>query len=86
MHVCGHPCPTDDLHRPLNVAPERLKEILCKREQRHVGSQLTLSFERKRVMLEETAVTRGLVGCLCRDLCLRGRSAGCSLEGAFPAL
>lgn len=57
-------CPTrpDDLHRPLNLAPDRLAEILCKREQRYVGSQLTFSFERKRIMLEETEVTRGLAG------------------------
>ncbi len=46
----------------MNLAPDRLKEILCKREQRYVGSQLTFSFERKRIMLEETEVTRGLVG------------------------
>ncbi|MBD0416287.1 ISNCY family transposase [Oryzicola mucosus] len=51
-----------DLHRPLNLAPDRLTEILCKREQRYVGAQLTFSFERKRIMLEETEVTRGLVG------------------------
>jgi transposase len=56
------PARPDDLHRPLNLAPDRLTEILCKREQRYVGSQLTFSFERKRIMLEETAVTRGLVG------------------------
>jgi hypothetical protein len=46
----------------MNLAPDRLTEILCKREQRYVGSQLTFSFERKRIMLEETDVTRGLVG------------------------
>ena len=56
------PARPDDLHRPLNLAPDRLTEILCKREQRYVGSQLTFSFERKRIMLEETDVTRGLVG------------------------
>ena len=56
------PTRSDDLHRPLNLAPDRLAEILCKREQRYVGSQLTFSFERKRIMLEETDVTRGLVG------------------------
>ena len=39
-----------------------MTEILCKREQRYVGSQLTFSFERKRIMLEETEMTRGLVG------------------------
>ncbi|MDK4737225.1 ISNCY family transposase, partial [Rhizobium sp. CNPSo 3490] len=56
------PARSDDLHRPLNLAPDRLKEILCKREQRYVGSQLTFSFERKRIMLEESEVTRGLAG------------------------
>jgi hypothetical protein len=56
------PARPDDLHRPLNLAPDRLTEILCKREQRYVGSQLTFSFERKRIMLEETEITRGLVG------------------------
>lgn len=56
------PARSEDLHRPLNLAPDRLTEILCKREQRYVGSQLTFSFERKRIMLAETEVTRGLVG------------------------
>lgn len=56
------PARLNDLHRPLNLAPDRLTEILCKREQRYVGSQLTFSFERRRIMLEETEVTRGLVG------------------------
>lgn len=56
------PARSEDLHRPLNLAPDRLTEILCKREQRYVGSQLTFSFERKRIMLAETQVTRGLVG------------------------
>lgn len=56
------PARSDDLHRPMNLAPDRLAEILCKREQRHIGAQLTFSFERKRIMLEETEVTRGLVG------------------------
>lgn len=56
------PAQPDNLHRVLNLAPDRLTEILCKREQRYVGSQLTFSFERKRIMLEETEVTRGLVG------------------------
>lgn len=56
------PARPEDLHRPLNLAPDRLTEILCKREQRYVGSQLTFSFERKRIMLAESEVTRGLVG------------------------
>jgi Winged helix-turn helix len=57
-----HPARSDDLHRPFNLAPDRLKEILCKREQRYVGAQLTFSFECQRIMLEENDVTRGLVG------------------------
>ncbi|MGO6747971.1 ISNCY family transposase, partial [Rhizobium ruizarguesonis] len=56
------PARSDDLHRPMNLAPDRLSEILCKREQRYVGSQLTFSFERQRIMLEESEVTRGLAG------------------------
>jgi hypothetical protein len=46
----------------MNLAPDRLSEILCKREQRYVGAQLTFLFERQRIMLEESEVTRGLVG------------------------
>ena len=56
------PARSDDLHRPMNIMPDRLREILCKREQRYVGVQLTFSFERQRIMLEETDVARGLVG------------------------
>lgn len=56
------PIKPDDLHRSLNVVPDRLREILCKREQRYVGEQLTFSYERKRIMLEENNITRGLVG------------------------
>jgi hypothetical protein len=51
-----------DLHRPMNLTPDRLREILCRREQRYVGAQLTFSYERKRIMLEENDVTRGLGG------------------------
>ncbi|ASY67315.1 hypothetical protein ABIA24_004231 [Sinorhizobium fredii] len=56
------PARSDDLHRPLNLAPDRLRDVLCKREQRYVGAQLTFSYERQRIMFEETEVTRGLVG------------------------
>jgi len=56
------PARPDDLHRPMNLTADRLAEILCKREQRYVGAQLTFSFERQRIMLEETDITRGLVG------------------------
>ncbi|MEY9722103.1 transposase [Sinorhizobium fredii] len=56
------PARPDDLHRPMNLAPDRLRDVLCKREQRYVGAQLTFSYERQRIMLEENEVTRGLVG------------------------
>jgi hypothetical protein len=51
-----------DLHRPLDPAAGRLRDILCRRELRHVGQQLTLSFERKLIMLEQSEVTVGLAG------------------------
>ena len=56
------PALADDLHRPLEMAPDRLRDVLCWRDQRYVGQQLTLTYERKRILLEETEVTRGLVG------------------------
>ena len=57
------PTRAQDLHRPMNLAPDRLSEILCKREQRYGGAQLTFSYERKRIMLKETEITHGLAGC-----------------------
>jgi hypothetical protein len=51
-----------DRHRPLNATPDRLRDILCWRERRYVGQQLTLSYERKRIMLERNDVTIGLAG------------------------
>lgn len=56
------PIRPDNLHRPLNVVPDRLRDILCKREQRYVGEQLAFSYERKRIMLKENELSRGLVG------------------------
>ena len=56
------PARPNDLHRPLNIPPERLRLILCRREQRYVGQQLTLSYDRLRIMLERSEVTIGLAG------------------------
>jgi hypothetical protein len=56
------PARSDDRHRPLNIAPERLRTILCRREQRYVSQQLTLSYDRLRIMLERNEVTIGLAG------------------------
>jgi len=56
------PLRPEDMHRPQTLSAERLADILCVRERRYVGQQLTLSYERQRVMLVENEVTRGLVG------------------------
>ncbi|AUQ68792.1 Integrase core domain protein (plasmid) [Phaeobacter inhibens] len=52
----------DNLHRALNVDPDRLADILCWRENRYVGKQLTFSYDRKWIMLEESDITHGLIG------------------------
>lgn len=53
-------CPAD-LHRKLNVSADRLSDILCHRVMRHVGAQLTLSYDRKLITLTRTAMTEGIV-------------------------
>ncbi len=52
----------EDLHRRLTVSPDRLSDILCHREQRHVGQQLTLAYDRKQLILERSAVSEELGG------------------------
>ncbi|HVI19331.1 MAG TPA: ISNCY family transposase, partial [Gaiellales bacterium] len=56
------PARPGDLHRPLDVAPERLRAILCRREQRYVSRELTLSYDRLRIMLERNGTTVRLAG------------------------
>jgi len=56
------PAKPDNLHRALNVEPDRLADVLCWRENRYVGKQRTFSYDRKRIMLEESDITRGLIG------------------------
>jgi len=56
------PTRPDNLHRALNVAPDRLRDVLCKREQRYVGQQLSFSYERKQIILEKNGISCGLVG------------------------
>jgi hypothetical protein len=51
-----------DLHRPLNLPPDRLADVMAWREQRHVGRDLALSYERRRIILDDTDLTRGLAG------------------------
>jgi hypothetical protein len=52
----------EDLHRPLSISVEKLTDILCRREQRYVGSQLTLSYDRRRIILERNPLSEGLDG------------------------
>lgn len=52
----------DDLHRALNVEPDRLRDILCWRDERYVSNQLAFSYDRLRIILQENAITRGLPG------------------------
>ena len=56
------PARTQDLHRPLRTTAPRLNDILCHREQRYVGTQLTFHYDRKQIILEQTEVPKGLEG------------------------
>ena len=56
------PSKPDNLHRTLNVPASRLVDVLCHREQRYVGAQLTLSYDRKQIILERNAVSEELAG------------------------
>lgn len=56
------PARPDNLHRPVTESAARLHDILCWRDERYVGRQLTFSYERKRILLDETELTRSLVG------------------------
>ena len=62
QQFAGTPARPDNLHRAVTESPDRLADILCWRDERYVGQQLTFSYERKRIMLEETEVSRRLVG------------------------
>ena len=55
------PIPSN-LHRPLNIPASRLDDILCHREQRHVGDQLTLSYAHKQIILERNDISETLGG------------------------
>ena len=56
------PAKPDNLHRALNIEPDRLSEIFCLRDQRYVSKDLTLKYDRKRIKLEINDLTRGLIG------------------------
>lgn len=56
------PAKPNNLHRALNIEPDRLSEVFCLRDQRHVTKNLMLKYDRKRIKLEINDLTRGLVG------------------------
>jgi hypothetical protein len=56
------PVRPEDLHRALNIKASRLSDILCHREQRYVGEQLTLSYDRKQIILERSELSERLAG------------------------
>jgi hypothetical protein len=56
------PIRSEDMHWPLSVPVDKLTDILCHREQRYVASQLNLSYDRKRIILERNATSEDLGG------------------------
>ena len=52
----------DNLHRPMNIEPDRLRDVFCFRDERRVGAQLAFSYERQQIILAENEITRGLPG------------------------
>ena len=52
----------DNLHRPMNIEPDRLRDVFCFRDERYVDRNLVLRYDRQRITLEENDLTRGLVG------------------------
>jgi hypothetical protein len=50
------------VHRPLDIAASRISDILCHREQRYVGAQLTFHYDRKQIILEPSDVSENLGG------------------------
>lgn len=55
------PAAAADLHRRLST-PGRLNDVLSQREQRHVSEQLTLSYDRKQLILERNEISEELGG------------------------
>ena len=55
------PVRSDNLHRALNVEPDRLSEIFCLRDKGYVTLDLTIKYDRNRIMLEVNDLSRSLV-------------------------
>jgi hypothetical protein len=46
----------------VKIAPSRLSDILCHREQRYVGAQLSFHYDRKQIILERSDISENLGG------------------------
>jgi hypothetical protein len=62
QRVAIQPAKPEDVHRPLNIAASRLSDILCHREQRYVGAQLSFHDDRKQIILERSEISENLGG------------------------
>jgi transposase len=47
----------DNLHRPMNIEPDQLRDVFCFRDERRVGAQLAFSYERQQIILAENEIT-----------------------------
>ncbi|WP_147391950.1 hypothetical protein [Paracoccus onubensis] len=45
-----------------NVEPDRLRQILCRHDERLVSRQLAMSYEKKRIILEPNELSPGAAG------------------------
>ncbi|MEP1521702.1 ISNCY family transposase [Ascidiaceihabitans sp.] len=52
----------DNLHRPMNIEPNCLRDVFCFRDERLAGKQLAFSYERQRIILAENDITCDLPG------------------------
>jgi hypothetical protein len=52
----------EDLHRQVKIAPSRISDILCHREKRYVGAQLSFHYDRKQIILERSDISENLGG------------------------
>jgi hypothetical protein len=74
------------MHRVLNVVPERLRDVLCKRELRCVSQQLSFCCERRQFMLNKNHMSIALIGKICRYPPVPVRQRRRSVVVMLPAL
>jgi hypothetical protein len=56
------PARPENLHHTIQLPATRLADILCHREQRYIGAQLSFHYDRKQIILEQTELSKGLAG------------------------